>query len=133
MHDEDLSISGAVPTALNHVHLIAEDPEAEIRFLCGALGFRKDPSHPGFVWLGNMQLAVSKGEPIRHQRFHLGFRMDSVAHVDALRQRLTRYGVATTEPAQDGSYYSCYFSDPAGYRFEVYAEGGIASLGTLPD
>lgn len=122
-----------IPSALNHVHLIVEDPEAEIGFLCGALGFRKDPSIPGFVWLGNTQLAVSKGEPIRHPRFHLGFRMDSVAHVDALRARLARFGVATTDPQQDGSYYSCYFTDPAGYRFEVYAEGGIPALGTLPD
>lgn len=133
MHEESPSHAGAVPAALNHVHLIAEDPDAEIRFLCSALGFRRDPSHPGFVWLGNMQLAVSKGEPIRHQRFHLGFRMDSVAHVDSLCARIRRFGLETTEPSRDGSYYSCYFTDPAGYRFEVYAEGGIPSLGTLPD
>jgi len=133
MLEEDHPLADAAPPALNHVHLIVEDPDAEIRFLCGALGFRKDPSHPGFVWLGNMQMAVTKGEPIRHQRFHLGFRMDSVAHVDALRHRLHRWGIETTEPSQDGSYYSCYFTDPAGYRFEVFAEGGISALGTLPD
>lgn len=133
MHAEEHPPADALPTALNHVHLITDDPDAEIRFLCGALGFKRDPSHPGFVWLGNMQLAVSKGEPIRHPRFHLGFRMDSVAHVAAFRDRLRRWGVETTEPSQDGSYYSLYFTDPAGYRFEVYAEGGIPALGTLPD
>lgn len=133
MNAEEPQLSGAVPTALNHVHLITDDPDEEIRFLCGALGFKRDPSHPGFVWLGNMQLAVSKGEAIRHPRFHMGFRMDSVAHVDALRDRLRRWGVETTEPSQDGSYFSCYFTDPAGYRFEVYAEGGIPALGTLPE
>ena len=133
MNADDPQLADAVPTALNHVHLIVEDPEAEIRFLCSALGFKRDPSHPGFVWIGNTQLAVSKGEPILHQRFHLGFRMDSVAHVDGFRQRLHRWGVDTTEPSRDGSYYSCYFTDPAGYRFEVYAEGGIPALGTLPE
>lgn len=133
MQNEDHPSADAVPSALNHVHLIVEDPDAEIRFLVGALGFRRDPTHPGFVWLGNTQLAVSKGEPIRHQRFHLGFRMDSTAHVDGLRNRLHRFGVETTEPSQDGTYYSCYFTDPAGYRFEIFAEGGIPSLGTLPE
>lgn len=123
----------AVPTALNHLHLTVDDPEAEIRFLTQALGFKRDPSHPSFVWLGNMQMTVSKGEPIRHARFHLGFRMDSSAHVDALRTRLQRFGVTSTEPSADGSYYSCYFTDPAGYRFEIYAEGGISALGTLPE
>jgi catechol 2,3-dioxygenase-like lactoylglutathione lyase family enzyme len=133
MTQKDAPYADAVPTALNHVHLIAKDPEAEIRFLTGALGFKKDPSHRGFVWLGNLQLAVSKGEPVKHQRFHLGFRMDSSAHVDGLRGRLHRFGVETTEPSRDGSYYSCYFTDPAGYRFEVFAEGGIPALGTLPE
>lgn len=122
-----------VPTALNHVHLSVDDPEAEIRFLTQVLGFKRDPSHPSFVWLGNMQMTVAKGEPIRHQRFHLGFRMNSRAHVDALRGRLLRFGVATTDPSEDGSYYSCYFTDPSGYRFEILAEGGISALGTLPD
>ena len=38
------------PLALNHIHLTAEDPDAEIAFLTDALGFRKDPNLPGFVW-----------------------------------------------------------------------------------
>ena len=133
MPPEETPPADALPAALNHVHLIAEDPDAEIRFLCDVLGFRRDPSHPGFVWLGSSQVAVSKGEPIRHPRFHVGFRMNSVAHVDALRGRLRRFGVSTSEPVEDGSYYSCYFTDPAGYCFEIYAEGGISALGTLPD
>ncbi len=33
----------------------------------------------------------------------------------------------------NGSYYSCAFTDPAGYQVEVYADGGIPALGTLPD
>jgi catechol 2,3-dioxygenase-like lactoylglutathione lyase family enzyme len=121
------------PATLNHVHLTAEDPEAEIRFLVEALGCRRDPTHPGMVWCGNMQLAVAKGEPVRNPRFHLGFRMDSASHVDSLRARLARLGIATTDPVAQGSYYSCYFQDPAGYRFEVYADGGIPAWGTLTD
>jgi catechol 2,3-dioxygenase-like lactoylglutathione lyase family enzyme len=132
MHEDD-SLADAVPRAVNHVHLIAEDPDAEIRFLCGAFGARRDPANPSFVWIGITQIAVSKGEPIRHQRFHIGFRMDSTAHVDAFRRRLARWGVQTTEPSQDEGHYSVYFTDPAGYRFEVFAEGGIPALGTLPD
>lgn len=132
MHDDD-SPADAVPKSLNHVHLVAEDPDAEIRFLVTALGARRDPSHPGFVWIGNSQVAVSKGEPIRNQRFHLGFRMDSTAQVDAFRRRLARFGVETSDPSQDEGHYSVYFADPAGYRFEVFAEGGIPALGTLPE
>src|SRR6185295_6332154 len=42
------------PRALNHIHLTAEDPEGEITFLVDTLGFRRDPSLPSFIWLGNM-------------------------------------------------------------------------------
>ena len=101
MHDDARPPLDPVPTALNHVHLVAEDPDSEIRFLVGALGFKRDPTHPGFLWLGNMQLAVSKGPAIRHPRFHLGFRMDSTAHVDALRDRLLQWGIEMSGPSQD--------------------------------
>ena len=121
------------PRALNHIHLTAEDPDGEIAFLVDVLGFRRDPSLSSFVWLGNMQLAVTKGEPIRNPRFHVGFRLDSKEQVDALRGRLALRGIAATEPFANGSYYSCGFRDPAGYQIEIYADGGIPSLGTLPD
>ena len=121
------------PRALNHIHLTAEDPEAEMAFLVDTFGFRRDPSLPGFVWLGNMQLAVTKGEPVRNARFHLGFRMDGKEQVDALRARLEEKGVRTSEPFANGSYYSCGFRDPAGYQIEIYADGGIPALGTLPE
>ena len=121
------------PAALNHVHLTAEDPASEIAFLCDALGFRRDPSLPGFLWLGNMQLAVTKGEPVRNPRFHLGFRMDGREAVDALREHLREFGAETNEPFANGSYYSCSFTSPGGYQFEVYADAGIPSLGTLSD
>ncbi len=121
------------PKALNHIHLTAEDPEGEISFLVDVLGFRRDPSLPSFVWLGNMQLAVTKGEPVRNPRFHLGFRLDGKDQVEALRRRLAERGVETTEPFATGSYYSCAFRDPAGYQIEIFADGGIPALGTLPD
>jgi catechol 2,3-dioxygenase-like lactoylglutathione lyase family enzyme len=121
------------PLALNHIHITAQDPDLEIRFLVEHLGFRKDPNLPGFLWLGNMQMAVTKGEPIRNPRFHLGFRMDSAEHVDALRVRLAEAGVHTSEPFANASYYSCGFRDPAGYQIEIYADGGIPALGTLHD
>lgn len=119
------------PVALNHLHLTAEDPDAVIRFYSELLGFRRDPSLPGFMWLGSMQMAVTKGEPIRNPRFHIGFRMDSNGHVDALRAKLIEHGVEVSEPFASGSSYSCGFTDPAGYRVEVYSDAGISALGTL--
>ncbi len=121
------------PRALNHIHITAEDPEAEIAFLTEALGFRRDPAQPSFLWLGNTQLAVSTGVPVKNPKFHLGFRMDGNEQVDALRAHLTKMGVETTEPTAQGSYYSCGFRDPAGYQFEIFADGGIPALGTLHD
>src|SRR6185503_3365154 len=121
------------PRALNHIHLTAEDPEAEIAFLVDVLGFRRDPSLPSFLWLGNMQLAVTRGEPVRNPRFHFGFRLDNKEHVDAFREKLAHRGISTSEPFANGSYYSCGFRDPAGYQIEIYADGGIPSLGTLPE
>ena len=121
------------PSALNHLHITADDPESELAFYSDVLGFRRDPANPMFIWLGNMQLAVTKGEPVRNPRFHLGFRLDSKDHVEALRSRLGERGIETSEPFANGSYYSCAFTDPAGYQVEVYADGGIPALGTLPD
>jgi len=122
-----------LPAALNHIHLTAEDPDAEVAFLSEVLGFRPDPSNPGFLWLGNMHLAVTKGEPVRNPRFHLGFRLDSKDQVDDLATLLRERGIETSEPFANGSYYSCHFRDPAGYQFELYADGGIPSLATLPE
>lgn len=121
------------PRALNHIHLTAEDPEGEIAFLVEVLGFRRDPSLASFLWLGNMQLAVTRGEPVRNPRFHIGFRLDSRDQVEALRARLLLRGIETTEPFANGSYYSCGFRDPAGYQIEIYSDGGIPALGTLPE
>ena len=61
---------------------------SEMGFLVETLGFKRDPTLPGFVWLGNLQLAVAKGEPVKNPRFHLGFRMDSQGQVDGMRARL---------------------------------------------
>lgn len=121
------------PRALNHLHLTAEDPEGEIAFLVEVLGFRRDPSLSTFLWLGNMQLAVTRGEPVRNPRFHIGFRLDSRDQVEALRSRLRVRGIETTEPFANGSYYSCGFRDPAGYQIEIFSDGGIPALGTLPE
>lgn len=131
MHDDPAR--SPLPAALTHVHITALDPDTEIEFLVKTLGMRRDPTHPGMVWCGNAQIAVASGEPVKNPRFHMGFRMDSASQVDALRRHLSRLGVETTDPVAQGSYYSCYFRDPAGYRFEVYADGGIPALGTLPD
>ena len=121
------------PVALNHIHLTAEDPEAELAFLCDVLGFKRDLSLPGFAWLGSMQLAVAKGEPVRNARFHFGFRMDSQQHVDGLRADLLERGFEVSEPFGTGSSYSCSFRDPAGYLIEIYADAGIPALGSLTD
>lgn len=132
MRDPDF-LTDPRPRALNHIHITAEDPEGEIAFLVDVLGFRRDPSLSTFLWLGNMQLAVTRGEPVRNPRFHMGFRLDSREHVDALRARLALRGITTSEPFANGSYYSCGFRDPAGYQIEIYADGGIPALGSLPE
>ena len=108
-------------------------PTARSRSSCDVLGFRRDPSLSSFLWLGNMQLAVTRGEPVRNPRFHIGFRLDSREHVDALRARLALRGITTSEPFANGSYYSCGFRDPAGYQIEIFADGGIPALGSLPE
>ena len=121
------------PKALNHIHLTAEDPAAELAFLADVLGFRRDASAPGFAWLGNTQICVTKGEPVQHGRFHMGFRLDNQEQVDALRSHLAEHGIETSEPFASGSYYSCAFRDPAGYQFELYADAGIPALGTMTE
>jgi lactoylglutathione lyase/glyoxylase I family protein len=114
--------------ALAHICIFAKDLERSRDFYCGALGlkphfdFFKDSKPFGFY----LQLAPSqfieifKADPkaeIRSQRIH-HFCLE-VGDIDAMRERLTKHGVAVT-PKKLGcdKTWQCWCKDPDGTEIE---------------
>lgn len=70
---------------------------------------------------------------------HLAFRVDSVAEVHALQQRLIELGIerrygGTVLHDEGTDSGGVYFADPDGIRLEVFAPSGLAAAGApAPD
>ncbi|MDQ2769477.1 MAG: VOC family protein [Bacteroidota bacterium] len=54
--------------------------------------------------------------------FHIGFRQESAAHVDALHQRLTADGFAADPPRKFHGSWTFYLRAPGGILVEVLAD-----------
>jgi len=99
--------------ALNHLNLPARDPEALRRFYVEKLGFERNGR---FLWSAGTLLVFVDGEPLAREDTHFGFRVDSLAELEAWA---TRFG-ATIEG--DAHYSTFFTADPEGNRFEIFYE-----------
>ncbi|MHB8140282.1 MAG: VOC family protein [Vulcanimicrobiaceae bacterium] len=69
-------------------------------------------------------LILTPRPPAGRGKFHLGFRVNSDAEVDAWSQRLRGLGVDMIGgPAGDSGARALFFRDPDDYEFEIYSEG----------
>jgi len=110
---------------LNHVNLVVRDVEASAAFYEELFGMERQWKEGDFVFLhcGGADLALVGGAPKVHPKFHIGFRVDTRAEVDAWLEHLGRRGAPITHgPADYDGYYTFTCRDPDGHGVEVYFE-----------
>jgi catechol 2,3-dioxygenase-like lactoylglutathione lyase family enzyme len=113
---------------LNHLHLHVASVSRAAEFYERYFGMRQLVWHGDMVFMrdpAGMDLALAPAdepEPLPDW-FHFGFRLDSLAAVEALHDRLGADGVALTAPySVDGEFGFFRCRDPDGYQIEVYYE-----------
>jgi len=114
--------------SLNHLSLVVSDVERSAKFYQALFGMVQQWQEGEFVFLacGDADLALVKGKPLIHRRFHFGFRVDTRAEVDAWLKEVGRHDAPITHGPQDyGDYYTFTCRDPDGYAVEVYYEGPL--------
>ena len=113
---------------LNHLHLHVADVERAARFYESLFGLRRLVWHGEALFLrddAGMDLALAPTREVEPfpTWFHIGFRQQGKADVEALFARMTADGVTIREPLQvmdDFAVFRC--ADPDGYQIEVYWE-----------
>lgn len=116
-----------MPT-MNHLSLVVSDPDKSAAFYESLFGMEREWREGDFVFLacGDSDLALVKGKPLIHRRFHFGFRLDSRKDVDAWLGRVREHEAPVTHGPEDyGDYYTFSLRDPDGYAIEVYFEEGV--------
>ncbi|MCA9620822.1 MAG: VOC family protein [Myxococcales bacterium] len=112
--------------SLNHLSLVVSDPERSAAFYEGLFGMERQWREGDFVFLscGEADLALVRGKPLIHRRFHFGFRLESRAEVTAWLERVRAHEAPVTHGPEDyGDYFTFSLRDPDGYAVEVYYEG----------
>jgi catechol 2,3-dioxygenase-like lactoylglutathione lyase family enzyme len=113
---------------LNHIHLHVVSVPRAAEFYERYFGMRQLVWHGDMVFMrdeAGMDLALApaeKAEPLPSW-FHIGFRLDGRAAVEALHRRLEHDGASMHAPfTAQGDF--CFFrcADPDGYLIEVYFE-----------
>lgn len=117
--------SGAI-VGIDHLQIpIPPGGEGEVRrFYVGLLGLTEAPKPQALAWRGGVWLAGT-GTAL-HFGVDADFRPWTKAHValliddlDALRERLERAGVQTSEDPDSIGVRRCYATDPFGNRLEL--------------
>ena len=114
--------------ALNHVNLVVSDVDEAARYYQDTFGMELSYREGDFVFLscGESDLALVKGLPLIHRRFHFGFRVTTREEVDAWLARLRERGEEIAHGPHDyGGYYTFSTLDPDGYAIEIYFEDGL--------
>ena len=119
---------------LNHLSLVVSDVERSARFYESLFGMERQWREGEFVFLscGDSDLALVRGKPLIHRRFHFGFRVDSRREVDEWLAAVRAEEATVTHGPEDyGDYYTFSFRDPDGYAVEIYHE--VAPRGRAGD
>lgn len=111
--------------AMNHLSLVVSDVERSAAFYEAVFGMDRQWREGEFVFLccGDSDLALVRGKPLIHRRFHFGFRVDTRGEVDAWLTRVKAHETPVTHGPEDyGDYYTFSIRDPDGYAVEIYFE-----------
>ena len=111
------------PLLFAHLNLEVSDLERSIAFYETALDLPVTRSNgtARVVW-DSFLLVLAVGTPQPSADFHVGFRVDSSAAVDAWARRLRDCGIAlASEPARRGAVHVFRVVDPDAYVIEIFA------------
>lgn len=111
--------------SLNHLNLVVSDTERSAAFYESVFGMDRQWREGEFVFLacGDTDLALVRGKPLIHRRFHIGFRVDTRQEVDAWLEQVRNAAAPVTHGPEDyGDYYTFSCRDPDGYAVEIYFE-----------
>ncbi len=131
-----------MPTAptitISHVSFHCFDLDAMVDFYTRVLGFRltdrgkirgdKDIAFLSGDARDHHQLALIEGrtdDTAKHHFNHVAFRIDSLASLRALRERLMAEGIDRFHPINHGMAWSIYFRDPEGNQLEAFVDSDI--------
>jgi catechol 2,3-dioxygenase-like lactoylglutathione lyase family enzyme len=125
----------------SHAVIYVRDLEAMIAFYRDILGFQisdrgpLDPNNPGLelaflsqVGSDHHQLAFVpvRGEDAASPLDHMAFKVDSIADVKTMAERLQADGrAAELSPISHGNAWSVYFKDPEGNGVEVFCDSAF--------
>jgi catechol 2,3-dioxygenase-like lactoylglutathione lyase family enzyme len=110
---------------LNHLSLVVSDIDRSATFYEQLFGMERQWREGDFVFLscGDSDLALVRGKPLIHRRFHFGFRVDTRAEVDQWLGLIEGASAPVTHGPEDyGDYYTFSCRDPDGYAIEIYYE-----------
>ncbi len=110
---------------LNHLSLVVSDIERSAAFYESLFGMDRHWGEGDFVFLvcGDADLALVKGKPLIHRRFHFGFRVETREEVDQWLEQVKQHPAPVTHGPHDyGDYYTFSCRDPDGYAVEIYFE-----------
>jgi len=121
----------------SHAVVFVRDLDAMLDFYTGVLGFEVSdrgplaPGAPEVVFMSQVetdhhQLAfapVRQGEEPPNSVDHFAFRVESLADVREMLERLEKDGRATRiDPMTHGNAWSVYFKDPEGNGIEIFCD-----------
>ena len=112
-------------SAVSHLNLVVSDVDRSAAFYQTLFGMEEQWREGDFMFMscGESDVALVKGKPLIHRRFHFGFRLASRDEVDAWLERVKEHEAPVTHGPQDyGGYYTFSCRDPDGYAIEIYYE-----------
>ena len=118
---------------IGHVGLYVRDFDRMLAFYQSVYGFavtdiaRNEKRSIVFLTAfpsSHHQLVLATGRPESEQHLinQLSFRLNSLAELRRVYQRLVEAGIPNLEPLTHGIAWSVYFADPEGNRIEAYVD-----------
>jgi catechol-2,3-dioxygenase len=132
-------MSAAIPrVAFSHVGVHVHDLPAMERFYTGLLGLVVTDRGPLETALGMLDFVFLSRDPREHHQLvlasgrpaetpfnvlnQISFRIDSLADLRALHDRLEDFPTSDIHPITHGNALSVYFRDPEGNRIELFID-----------
>ena len=120
---------------VSHFALNVRDPKASARWFRDALFLNELFDFENGIAIGNRNVLIilHKGTPNPETFGHTAFHLPDMAALRAALEHLKKAGVALEDPGEEiapvgegSKSYGLWFSDPDGYRWELFVRDAVA-------